>query len=105
MIGSVGGVKVLMSGSVILEKREDLIVEDGNGTTLKLSWDRADGHASGGGSKTTLIGDYPMDLKLDRGGFGIGEDGVMKQVRWFAQPAGADSRIITYTVLESPYEG
>jgi len=46
-----------------------------------------------------------MDLKLDRGGFGIGEDGVMKQVRWFAQPAGADSRIITYTVLESPYEG
>lgn len=98
----IGGKQVLMSGSVLLDADEELFVDDGNGTTLRLAWTRDGPNSLTGGTFANLTGELtrqePSFDHVDQFGVGAAGGGLMKSVRYHVKKIHT-GRLVTYTVF------
>lgn len=106
MATTVGGVRVLMSGIAHSNGSEEIVVDDGNGTTLTIDWNRPDKNSSSGGTFNNLVLSLPVEKPLfaSVNGFGIGDENSGRQVdvRVYVDWVFADQKVVSYTVLVRP---
>jgi hypothetical protein len=103
MSDKVGDLRLVMSGTAIVEGHESLYVEDGKGTSLTLRWVRDDDNTLTHGTMNALAADLPRakpsvdvvhSFRIARG-----DDGHTIEARFYVNWIYDWSRVVSYTVL------
>jgi hypothetical protein len=96
----VGDNPVMMSGSLITRRNEQIVVGDGQGNTLTFRW--IDGESGRGhGSPSAILIELPSGAKTRHASsFIVHAEGKYAQVRYTVEPVGEDLRLVSYTVIE-----